>query len=122
MLLENLALLIVKNHLLLQFVESVWLKCFVLQLCPCVQFLFRNLFSNTILLELVKKTNVLPVLNDYSCVIANFDLWMSKGVHDVFILVIIFWGSDWKPKHVILGLFKVVETTRHALIRNLIEF
>jgi len=30
MLLENLALLIVKNHLLLQFVENVLLKCFVL--------------------------------------------------------------------------------------------
>jgi hypothetical protein len=50
MLLENLALLIVKNHLPLQFVESVWLKCLMLQLCPCVQFLSQKLFSNTILL------------------------------------------------------------------------
>ncbi len=57
MLLENLTLLIVKNHLLLQFVETVWLKYFVLQLCPCVQFLFHKLFSNTILHELVEKLN-----------------------------------------------------------------
>jgi hypothetical protein len=113
--LENLARLIVKNCLPLKFVESVWLKGLVLQLCPCVQFLFQKLFSNTILLELVEKTKetyVLPLLNDYSCVIASFDLWMSKGAHDVFILVIIFLGSYWKPKHVTLGLFEVVETTR----------
>ncbi len=36
MFIENLALLIVKNHLLMQFVENVWLKCLMLQLCPCV--------------------------------------------------------------------------------------
>jgi len=36
MFVENLALLIVKNHLPLQFVEKVWLKCLVLQLCPRV--------------------------------------------------------------------------------------
>jgi hypothetical protein len=77
MLLRNLALLIVKNHLPLQFVESLWLKHLVLQLCPCVQFLSRKLFSNTILLKLVEKTKgiyVLPLLNDYSYSIASFDL------------------------------------------------
>jgi hypothetical protein len=30
--------------------------------------------------------------------IVNFDLWMSKGAHDVFTLVIYFWGFDWKSK------------------------
>jgi hypothetical protein len=30
-------------------------------------------------------------------------------------------GSNWKSKHVTLGLFKFVETTRQALARNLIE-
>jgi hypothetical protein len=38
MFVENLALLTMKNHLLLQFVESVWLMRLVLQLCPCLQF------------------------------------------------------------------------------------
>jgi len=114
MFMENLTLLIVKNHLPLQFVESVWLKHLVLQLCHCVQFPSRKLFSNIILHELVEKTKetyVLPLLNGYNCVIANFDLWMSKGAHDVFVLVIIFLGSNWNPKHVTLGLFEVVETT-----------
>ncbi len=36
MFMENLALLIVKNHLLMQFVENVWLKCLMLQLHPHV--------------------------------------------------------------------------------------
>jgi hypothetical protein len=36
MFVENFALLIMKNHLPLQFVESVWLKHLVLQLCPSV--------------------------------------------------------------------------------------
>jgi len=42
MFMENLTLLIVKNHLPLQFVESVWLKHLVLQICPRVQFLSRK--------------------------------------------------------------------------------
>ncbi len=27
--------------------------------------------------------------------IASFDLWMSKGGHDIFVLVINFVGVDW---------------------------
>ncbi len=34
MLVENLALLIVKNRLFLQFVKKLWLKHLMLQLCP----------------------------------------------------------------------------------------
>jgi hypothetical protein len=41
---KDLALIIVKNYLPLQFVESVWLKCLVLHLCPCVQFPSRQFF------------------------------------------------------------------------------
>jgi len=81
------------------------------------------LFSNIVLFELAKKTKetyVLPLLNDCSCAIVNFDLWMSKCAHDVFILIIMFLGFYWKPKHVILGLFEVVETIGQALVINLI--
>jgi hypothetical protein len=70
-----------------------------------VQFNSRKLFSNIVLLKLVEKTKetfVLPLLNDYSCVITIFDLWMFKGAHDVFVLVIMFLGFDWKPKYVTL--------------------
>jgi hypothetical protein len=63
----------------------------MLQFCPRVQFLFQKLFSNIILPKLVEKTKetyVLPLLNDYNCATTSFDLWMSKGAHDVFVLVI----------------------------------
>jgi hypothetical protein len=46
---------------------------------------------------------------------------MSKGAHDVFILLIKFLGSNWKPKHVTFGLFKVPKIIGQALARNLIE-
>ncbi len=62
-------------------------------------------------MEKIKETYVLPLLNDYCCAIANFDLWTSKGAHDVFALVIIFLGFDWKPKQVTIGLFETTETT-----------
>jgi len=124
MFVENLALLIVKNHLALQFVENVWLKHLVLQLCPHVQFPFQKLFSNIFLLKLVEKIKemyVLPLLNDCSCAITSFDLWMSKGAHVVFVLAIFFLGSNWKPKYVTLGLCEAAEITGQALARSLIE-
>jgi hypothetical protein len=46
---------------------------------------------------------------------------MSKDEHDVFILVIDFLGSNWKPKHVTFGLFETTKITGQALVKNLIE-
>jgi hypothetical protein len=43
--LEDLTLLIVKNHLLVHFLESSWLKKFTLQLYPRIVFPFRKTFS-----------------------------------------------------------------------------
>ncbi len=94
------------------------------QLCLRVWFPSQKLFSNYVLHELVgntKETYVLPLLNDYSCATANFDLWMFKGAHDVLVFVIIFLGSNWKPKHVTFSLFKVIKTKRQLLVRNLIK-
>ncbi len=113
MFVENLALLIVKNHLSLQFVETMWLKCLVLQLCPHVQFPFQKLFYVVLpkLVEKIKETYVLPLLYDNCCATTSFDLWMSKGAHDVFALVISFLGFDWNPKQITLGLFETTKTT-----------
>jgi hypothetical protein len=49
----------------------------------------------------------------------SFDLWMSKGAHDIFGLVINFLGSDWQPKHVTIGLFQAIKTNGQALTNNL---
>jgi hypothetical protein len=40
--LEDLGLLIVKNNLSMQFVESMWLKCLILHLCPKLNFHSRR--------------------------------------------------------------------------------
>ncbi len=90
-----------------------------------MQFFSQKLFSNTILLELVEKTKetyVLSLLNDCNYATTRFVLWMSKGARDVFVLVIIFLGSNWKPKHVTLGLFEAIKTTGQTFAKNLIEF
>ncbi len=122
---ENVALLIVKNHMPLQFVESVWLKHLVLQLCPPVQFLSRKLFSNTILLKLVEKTKgiyVFPLLNDYNYSIASFDFWMSKGAHDVFILVIIFWDFIRNQNMLLLVCLKLLKLQEKCCLEILLNF
>ncbi len=54
--LEDLGILIVKNHLPLQFVKSSWLKRFSMHLCPKIVFLSKKQFSNELLLGLVEKT------------------------------------------------------------------
>ncbi len=43
---------------------------------------------------------------------ARFDLWMSKGAHNIFALVINFLGFDWQPKHVTIGLFEAIKIIR----------
>jgi len=53
--------------------------------------------------------------------IVRFDLWMFKGVHDIFALVINFLGFDWQPKQVIIGFFEATKTIGSALANNLIK-
>ncbi len=55
---------------------------------------------------------VLPILVECNFTIVSFDLWMSKGMHDIFTLVINFLGIDWQLKHVTLGLFEGANVSR----------
>jgi hypothetical protein len=58
-----------------------------------LKFPFQFFLSHIVLPDLVEKTKqtyVLLLLDECYCVIDSFDLWMSKGAHDVFALVIIF--------------------------------
>jgi hypothetical protein len=50
-------------------------------------------------------------------VIGSFNLWMSKGGHDI-----LHWGGvDWQPKHITFGLFEATNISRQTLTINLIE-
>jgi hypothetical protein len=53
--LQNLALLVIKNHLQVQFVNNTWLKCLVMHLFLRVVFPLRNMFSQEVLVDLVEK-------------------------------------------------------------------
>ncbi len=122
--LQDLAFLVVKNHLPIQFVESSWLKCLVMHLCPKIVFPSRKMFSQEVLVDLMEKTKeeyVLTKFKQFYFAIVSFDLWMSKGAHVVFALVIKFLNEKWLSQHIIIGLFKANETTKRALARNLIE-
>jgi hypothetical protein len=44
-----------------------------------------------------------------------------QGAYDVFTLIISFWGSDWQPKYVIIGLFEAKETIGQAMVKNLTD-
>jgi hypothetical protein len=77
MFVENLTLLIMKNHLILQFVKSVWLKHLMLQLRPWVQFPSQKIISRYVLpnlVEKIKQTYVFPLLDECYCVTASVDL------------------------------------------------
>ncbi len=72
-----MGLLVVKNHLAIQFVKSIWLKHLVMQLCPHVVFPSQKTFNKKMLLNLVQKakpTYVLLILANFIFAIISFDL------------------------------------------------
>jgi len=69
-----------------------------MHLCPKVVFPLKNIFSQAILVDLVEKMKqeyVSPTLKQCYFATISFDLWMSKGAHDVFALVINFLNEKW---------------------------
>ncbi len=70
-------------------------------------------------MEKIKQVYVLPKLTYCIYATTSFDLWMSKGAHDIFAFDMNFLGSDWQPKQVIIGLFKAIQTNGKTLTNNL---
>ncbi len=54
-------------------------------------------------------------------VISQILICACPSAHDVFLLFIIFFGSNWKPKHVTLGLFESIKTIGQVLVKIFIE-
>jgi hypothetical protein len=59
-----------------------------------------------------------------NCILATFtfDLWMSKGVHDIFPIVINFLLNDWEAKHVTIDLFELTYTSGPTMALKLQQF
>jgi hypothetical protein len=42
--------------------------------------------------------------------ICAFDLWMSKGARNIFVMIVNFLSTNWEPKHITIGLFDANDT------------
>jgi hypothetical protein len=71
------------------------------------------------MVEKTKQVYVLPKLTYCISTTTNFDLWMSKGAHDIFSLIINILGFDWQPKQVTISLFEATRTIKQELANNL---
>jgi hypothetical protein len=40
---------------------------------------------------------------------------MSKGAHDVFVIIFNFMSTTWEPKHITIGLFEAIVTSGVAI-------
>ncbi len=93
-------------------------------LCPRVVFPSRKAFVEEFLLNLVEETMntyVVHALVDYLLATCTFDLLMSNGMHDIFIVVINLISSDWKAKHVTIRLFEVTNTSGITMVSKFQE-
>jgi hypothetical protein len=51
--------------------------------------------------------------------ICTFDLWVSTRAHDVFVVVVNFFFSNWELKHVTIGLFEATTTSNATIVPKL---
>jgi len=80
----------------------------------------KKAFVDDVLFGLVEKTMftyVHPTLVDCISATCTFDLWMSKGAHDVFAIVVNFLSNKWEAKHVITELFEKFDTSGVASVK-----
>jgi len=120
--LEDVMLFVIKSFLPLRIVEPIWFQRLALQLCPKVSFLSRKVFTKKVLPSLVNTTSiefVQPTLVECLIATCTFHLWMSKGAHDVFAMVVNFLSISSKPKHITIGLFEANNTNGVAMAMKL---
>jgi hypothetical protein len=41
---------------------------------------------------------------------------MSKGAHDVFVIIVDFMSTAWEPKHITIGLFEAIVTNGATIV------
>ncbi len=59
--------------------------------------------------------HVLPHIESTIIMFVSFDLWMFRGGVDTFVLVINYLDETWTPRHAIVGMFKLHETSSNAM-------
>ncbi len=64
-------------------------------------------------------TYVQPTLASCLLTTCTLDMWILKGVHYIFVVVVNFIFNSWVAKHVIVGLFEVIDTNGIAMAPKL---
>jgi len=88
---EDLILYIIQGYQPLSSTENVWLRRLALRQCGPITFPSKQQFSNKVIPSMVNKTmehHVFPTLVDATIVKITFDLWMSRGSFDKFVMVV----------------------------------
>jgi hypothetical protein len=117
---QDLVLLVVENYLLFNLcIEHGWniLHAFML-FKNCVSFK-KIVFKKSVYVQSQKYVKSIKLV-EYCSTKTNFDLWMSKKTHNIFVLVINFLRVDWQPTRITMSLFQVNQITRQVLSINLI--
>jgi hypothetical protein len=115
-------LFVIKGYLSMKIVESIWLQRMAYMLCLRVVFPSIKEFVDDVFFGLVEKpmlTYVHPTLTDCISTTCTFDLLMSKGAHDVFIVVVNFLLNKWEAKHITIGLFEMFNITSATMAPRL---
>jgi hypothetical protein len=87
-----------------------------------VVFPSRKIFVDDVFFGLVEKTMLTYVhhaLADCISATCTFDLWMSKGVHDVFAVVVNFLSNKWEAKHITIRLLEVFDISGAIMVLRL---
>ncbi len=117
-------LFVITGLMLMRTVESIWFQRLTYMPCSWLVYTPKKTLVEKVLLGLVEETMTTYVqlaLVDYLLAIYNFDLWMSKGMWDVFVVVVSFISSDWEAKHATIGLFEVLNTSSATMVLKLQE-
>jgi hypothetical protein len=114
---KDLVMFIVKELVPLFFVEAPFLRRLILKRNPHVIFPSRHQLMNHILLRLARKqkNKFIYEVEAYDTWTLSFDLWMSKGGVDTFVLIILFLNHNWELGHVTIDLFETSKTSRAAM-------
>jgi hypothetical protein len=115
---EDLVMLIAKELVPLSLVEAPFFRRLVLRQNPRLSFPSKQKLRHDILLRIAERTKerfVSPTLDSCNTYIVSFDLWMSRGGVDTFVLIVHFLNDKWEFYHVTIGFFEIVDTSRSAM-------
>jgi hypothetical protein len=102
----------------LSFVEAPFFRILFLRQNPYFNFPSRQLLREGLLPRLAKKTKenfVFPSFASCNTCTISFDLWLSRGGIDTFVLIVHFLNKKWEPYPVTMGFFETIETIGNAL-------